>query len=1233
MRPSTYPIKHLSIRVPWHDDEWKGTVCQDPSKNTSCLKLRRIAEGKETSHECKIAGKSIEELSPEQWPPCISERATIMAPFPFTRQVIHPYFKSSQETHGHLLSTSLRFPSYSASVVPFRWMLKGNKQEIEKIVPIVLDENREPDLSFSTVWWQEKYNQKQLLDQFANFIEEDTSLCFFYAKEVPLVEDHPRILVGVGKVKHIGEITEYESQDSSRMQSVLWERMVQHSIKPDFSDGFLLPYKEIFNYAEQHPDFDIKPFIAYAPIEKITEFSYASEHVSHDTAIESLLALAGALENVKKKFDGPWDECLKWIDERFSEMWKLRGPYPGLGACLTAIGISLGSFVAKALEQQLSSENEEIWPLVESMFEQPNDFLPKELAKKITAEVKQMWRNIPEERKSLLKLLSRIELTNEQAKLVYLQSEREKNEITFSDNEIIENPYVLFEKTRLIPEGISFSAIDKAMVPNEIVISKYPYLESQMLPSNHDYRRVRALLVYLLEQASEEGHTLLPQTTLLTKIHSMPLHTSCDIYDDLLNALDENFIGEIERVCLADGKKAYQLKRLAEFSTFIRKKISDRLGGRRHQINANWKQLLDKKLGANEDNESSLEKELEEKARIEKAEILKELAESRISVLIGPAGTGKTTLLSTLLEVDTIMQGGVLMLAPTGKARVRMEQVTNNKLVTALTVAQHLGKTGRFNTKTFRYQLTHQTGSKCPETVIIDECSMLTEEMLGALLESFKGVKRLIFVGDPNQLPPIGPGRPFVDIVNHLNPENVEAIFPKVGMGYGQLTIPRRQKNNDGGEREDLRLAQWFSNTNISPADDDLFDEENPRHDSKHLRFIRWDHEEELHSLIKEVIVEELSLEGIDDLNGFEQSLGGILKDNGYINYDRSISSKKIEAWQILSPVRASQYGVVGINHEIHRTFKSHRVKAAEATKIRYFTKPMGSEKLVYGDKVINTVNHSRKYVFPKENAMEYIANGEIGVVSGEFAKFAKRFFVEFSSQPGFSYQFFSGDFSEEGNPKLELAYALTVHKAQGSEFGIVFVVLPNPCHLLSPELLYTALTRQQQKVIVLHQGPREDLLKYASKKYSENARRYTNLFGLPNMIEIEENIFLEDRLIHRTSRGDLVRSKSEVIIADLLHSQGIDFDYEGALTLGGVTRYPDFIIENDDTGDIYYWEHCGMLYDASYAERWKRKLEWYKQNGITPVEEGGTLIITEDTEAGGIDSKRIKEIIEEIFE
>jgi len=121
----------------------------------------------------------------------------------------------------------------------------------------------------------------------------------------------------------------------------------------------------------------------------------------------------------------------------------------------------------------------------------------------------------------------------------------------------------------------------------------------------------------------------------------------------------------------------------------------------------------------------------------------------------------------------------------------------------------------------------------------------------------------------------------------------------------------------------------------------------------------------------------------------------------------------------------------------------------------------------------------------------------------------------------------------------LELAYALTVHKAQGSEFKKFFFVLSNPCFLLSREMLYTALTRQTDKVIVLYQGNLFDIKSFSSPTYSDTLSRITNLFEKPDMIEVVGK-YLEKNLIHQASDGRMLRSKSELLIYQRMLDKGI---------------------------------------------------------------------------------------------
>lgn len=171
--------------------------------------------------------------------------------------------------------------------------------------------------------------------------------------------------------------------------------------------------------------------------------------------------------------------------------------------------------------------------------------------------------------------------------------------------------------------------------------------------------------------------------------------------------------------------------------------------------------------------------------------------------------------------------------------------------------------------------------------------------------------------------------------------------------------------------------------------------------------------------------------------------------------------------------------------------------------------------------------------------------------------------------------------------------------------------------------------------MVILHQGNRGELKRFASDHLSETARRLTNLFLPPSPVEVNGRIY-EDLLIHRTSKGELVRSKSEVIIADRLCDLGVEYLYEKPLTIDGVTKYPDFTIEDAESGRTFYWEHCGMLHVPVYERRWNEKLAWYQEHGIRPAKDGGgergTLIVTSETSEGGISSAAIARTIRSLI-
>jgi len=1201
-------------------------VCRAPELNGACTKLKRIAERKKDADEVPVAGRSLEELPTDQWPCCVDERATFMAPFEMEVVKRHALANRNPKHYGHFKPTPQRYPPYSAGIVPFRWMMRDNIEGYRSLYDLDVDGDREPDLGYETNWVHEAQNQSALLDGFAAHLRNEESLCFFYAKHVPFIEATGRILIGVGRIKNKGGLLEYK-REGEGMRGMVWERPIQHSIRAKGGDGFLIPYYDILKQSAQDPSLDLERYTARAPDEHWNEFSYASELVTHDGAIAALLSIDTALTRIETDLGIATAKQREWLHTELVRLWKVRGPFPGLGAVLSAFGLSRGVFVAHALQQK-AGENADPWPLVDKAFLTPDSVLPKELQKDLK-ELTPTWKGLPNERRRFIRLLSRFEMTVDQADALYEEASRQKKGWGGTDREILENPYRIYEVARHDDEGMGLLSIDRGVFPDDEVRLKHPLEAPSALDSAIDLRRVRAFTIAALEQAAANGHTLLPQSDAVEAVRGYPVRPECPLTGDMLAARAKDMKPEIVPLTF-DQSLGVQLIRYKDIGEITRKQILGRIGGKRHVVDRDWAALLKKKFGPALDEE-------ERRARTEKAASLKELAEARFSVLAGPAGAGKTSLLSILCAQPEISDAGILLLAPTGKARVRMQELVGAG-AKAMTIAQFLNKNGRYDGRTGRYYMTG--GPKCTGfgTVVIDESSMLTEDMLGALLDTLQGVKRFIFVGDPSQLPPIGAGRPFVDIIAKLRPADYEARFPRVAPGYAELTIERRQV---GAERPDLRLARWFSLTPPSAGDDDVFFAGADEHPA--IRFVEWQKPDDFHEKLLKMVTEELKLENASDIRGFNRALGAEAKgEYDYFNRTRDGTPGSVEAvdtWQILSPLRGMPFGVGDINRQIHERFRAAFIELA-SRQWRSIPRPLGAERIVYGDKVINLSNHRRDgfKVYPKEDALGYLANGEIGIAVGLWKANSKILKVEFSSQPGFTYDFYKKDFREEGDPALELAYALTVHKAQGSQFRLVILVLPEGHPILSRELVYTALTRHQDRVVVMHQGPRTLLKDFAAPQRSETARRMTNLLQACRMLEFPQtkgSVFLQEGLIHRTGKGLAVRSKSELSIAEALTTAGVAFEYEKALVLGGATRYPDFTIDDEISGKTFYWEHLGLLHRDDYRRSWEKKLAWYRKNGVAPIEEGGgengALIVTRDNDDGGLDMQKIKGFIGDI--
>lgn len=703
----------------------------------------------------------------------------------------------------------------------------------------------------------------------------------------------------------------------------------------------------------------------------------------------------------------------------------------------------------------------------------------------------------------------------------------------------------------------------------------------------------------------------------------IPLTRPCPVSGSLLRAyhLDAESLEDYERwtplvgARLAGGLPAYKLRDLAQTGADIAHELRTRHSAARLQVELDARGAIDEVFGPCDPSDS-----VEELARSEKAAGLRELLAARLCVLVGPAGTGKTSLLRTLVAQPEASQDGVLLLAPTGKARVQMQSRINHP---AQTLASFLIKKGGYDPDTGRYRPVDPSRRDRFGLVIIDEASMLTEEMLAAALSALVGVKRLVLVGDHRQLPPIGPGRPFADLIEYLRPDGLDGPI-KVGPGYVELTVSRRQRGRDA-ERDDLALARWFGGEDLPGAADTIWQQLRLGLDSDTLAYRRWDGAGVIGTLIDSIEAELGPMQGAQAIEQrFVQTYGARWNEQKQrIEWPtgENGAGQGSERWQVLSPTRSREFGTVELNRVIKQRYRSGDLRWAQNRNGYRPPRPMGPEQIVYGDKVMQTRNDSRARAYPKGAGMDYVANGEIGVVVSRIAQKPMYANVEFSSQIGATYGYRP---SSAEDPWLELAWAVTVHKSQGSEFDTTFVVLPSRAPV-SRELLYTALTRQTRKVIILHEGTVDDLFAMASLALSETARRMTDLFRPPAPRELtvgDRMRRFDGNLVHIAPGGVPVRSKNEVIVASILAELVPErWTYERPLTFDGVTKYPDFTIDTP-AGDQVIWEHLGMMGNSMYAAGWATKKAWYVTHGFRPFDEPATLgprgvLIWTDDQAG----------------
>ena len=1211
LKQQTNYVQHFSTRIPWKDNDYTGRIDNNPRYNVAAQVIPNIASSRDLEFEEANKGKNYEQVGPVKMQNWITENSAFMSDTKLALKMNHPYKKGNVK-FNHFEETTFEMEPYSFLLRPFSWTLKDNANEKQKYYNFYFDlEKTEQMLSWSSSWVSHGESQKGIFDYFFSGISPHNSLIFPYYKQVPFIDDNRRVIAGIGNIVSNVEIHEYESDGSSDEKNYIWETNVAHSIRVDGKDGFLLPYLEISEYAKKHPDFDVASVTLFEPAGFRSEFSYAAEWVSYDAAIDVLNQAKTVLKNIAnlklKEANHEWVNVqLEYIDNQLKSVWNQRGIFPGLGSILSAFGVRYGFDVAKHVD---TSENDLISEL--KLFfsgdkETGNEKLDNSLADK-EDEFSGLLRD--ENKTRFFELLSRLNLSVEQA--IYAWGNL-KNYAA----EIIENPYLLYELTRKEKDihQVTISQIDNAMFVNPLVENKYPLKKPTKMRTESDKRRFRAMVIFILVQAVNQGHTLLSYDQIVEEINKLPLDNKTDFQTEKIEGVLE-FLQEGE--LHVDVENTYiKLKEYQDYKQLVVDIVNSRLETSLSS-EQNWRKIIDNQFGKLQENNE----ENDQLARDEKATALKILESSRISVLLGRAGTGKTSALGIFASSKEIKAGGVLALTPTGKARVQLENAFKKNSVQAefMTVAQFLIRSKGFSWNTMVYKMPSQPSSSIAKTVIIDESSMLTEDMFGGILKLVDShAERIIFIGDPNQLPPIGAGRPFVDLIHYLESAYPEKI----------ATLKTEMRQGSGGD--DLSFAQIFSNSD-SVDKDVIYRIQNNQTDNR-LKYIQYNDLDELEKVFFEELVDITNMTNADDLDGFNKSLGATVGQ--YTNYP---TSEHIENWQILSPTKFIGAGSYYLNNQLHQKYRQDIVDKWNAYPWSK-NSPQSVQNIVYGDKVISNVNGEKDY-WDGSSGKEYIANGEIGIMVDYPSHYGKKntntswYKFRFGSFEGKVFSYTKADFGgDNSDSKLELAYALTVHKSQGSSFGKTIVVINGKSSFVTKELLYTAFSRQREKLIVLSDLSIQELVQYANDWYSDTKQRYTDLFEVPKIIEIEiskQKRYFEEKLIHKTIRGEMVRSKSEVIVANILDKMKIEYFYEEPLNINGKTYIPDFTLRYQ--GKTAYLEHLGMLRDKSYKKRWDEKRANYESVGIS--ETLGNLIITQDGLDGSLDAMLIQSKIKEWIE
>lgn len=549
---------------------------------------------------------------------------------------------------------------------------------------------------------------------------------------------------------------------------------------------------------------------------------------------------------------------------------------------------------------------------------------------------------------------------------------------------LYDDPYLLMDDALEAP----FGAVDRFAI--------------ELGVSGDDPRRIEAGILFELNYNLLAGHSFLPQDKLAAATAQLLTVGADDVRKGIERLLDTD---RLVRQELADLVVIY-LPRLH---------IAERC------CCENLLSFARNKYPIPDDFETLLRQSAKESGVVysgEQEEAIREAVTSGLLLITGGPGTGKTTVLKGIVSLLGQMQVKCLLAAPTGRAAKRLSEVTGEDASTI-----HRLLEAGIDPATGKMIFTRDEDNPLKaDAIIVDEMSMVDVELLYNLLQAVPKGKRLILVGDPDQLPPVGPGFPFSDMLRSkmLHTVRLTEIFRQA---QESLIVMNAHRVNRG-EMPDLKNVQ-----------SDFF-------------FMRRQGEDAVLQLICALCTTRLP------------------KNMG-------IPPEHI---QVLSPTRKGMVGTINLNKALQAVLNPADGKKKE--------RPFGDYVFREGDRVMQ-IRNNYDIIWKKCDGSTVgtgIFNGDVGVIRA----------IDFSQESlTVVYDDREAEYDFSQLNELEPAFAMTVHKSQGSEYRAVILTAWNGSpYLLNRSVLYTAITRARELLIVVG---REDTISVMVNT-SGKMKRYSGL-------------------------------------------------------------------------------------------------------------------------------------------